>query len=78
MQLSKEEKLRRPNIIHIFMESMCYNDIAALGNNEVITPNLDRLVRMGTTMTNAYNQEDALHGAIAVQSSRGSWHSQGV
>ena len=45
----------RPNIVNIFVESMCYSDIAALGNDEIITPNLDRLMARGTTMFETHN-----------------------
>lgn len=46
----------KPNIVFIFADDQCYDAINALGiNDEVITPNLDRLVDRGVTFTNAYN-----------------------
>ena len=32
-----------------------FDTIAALGNEQIYTPNLDRLVRRGLTFTNAYS-----------------------
>ncbi|WP_254412163.1 sulfatase-like hydrolase/transferase [Dyadobacter diqingensis] len=57
----------KPNILFIFTDDQRYNTIAALGNPEVITPNLDALVGKGTTFTQAYNM-GAWHGAICVAS----------
>ena len=45
----------KPNILFIFADDQSYETISALGNKEVKTPNLDRLVDMGTTFTNTYN-----------------------
>jgi arylsulfatase A-like enzyme len=47
---------RRPNIVILFMDDQTYRSIGALNNPEVQTPNLDRLVRDGTTFTHAFNQ----------------------
>jgi len=65
-----EEKTRKPdkpNIVFIFADDMTYSAINALGNKEVETPNLDRLVRKGTTFTHAYNM-GGWNGAICVAS----------
>ena len=45
----------RPNILFLFTDDQTYTALGALGNAEIITPNLDRLVREGTTFTHAYN-----------------------
>jgi arylsulfatase len=45
----------RPNILHIFVDQMRFDSIRALGNNAVMTPNLDRLVNGGCTFTNAFS-----------------------
>ncbi len=45
----------KPNVVFIFADDQDYQAVRALGNEEVITPNLDRLVRRGTTFTHAYN-----------------------
>ena len=57
----------KPNILFIFADDQTYESIRALGYDEVETPNLDRLVRGGTTFTHAYNQ-GAWHGAVCVAS----------
>ncbi|MFV0338505.1 MAG: sulfatase [Chthoniobacterales bacterium] len=45
----------RPNILHIFTDQQRFDTIAALGNPLIHTPNLDALVREGTTFTRAYS-----------------------
>ncbi len=57
----------RPNILFLFADDQTYEALHALGCNELQTPNLDRLVRSGTTFTHAYNQ-GAWHGAVCVAS----------
>lgn len=44
----------RPNILFLFADDMRYSTIHALGNNEIITPNLDKLVQNGTSYVNNY------------------------
>lgn len=48
-----QEKLTKPNILFLFSDDQRFDTIAALGNTEVKTPNLDRLVRRGTSFTHA-------------------------
>lgn len=43
-----------PNIILIVSDDQGYADIGAIGRNEIITPNLDRLCREGTRLSNFY------------------------
>ena len=45
---------KRPNILFLFADDMRSTTIRALGNNEIITPNLDRLVQNGTAYVNNY------------------------
>ncbi|GAB1857545.1 sulfatase-like hydrolase/transferase [Flavobacteriaceae bacterium MHTCC 0001] len=61
------EVQQKPNIVFIFADDMTYNAINALGNTEIITPNLDTLVNNGTTFTHAYNM-GAWNGAICAAS----------
>ena len=63
----KNKEETRPNIVFIFADDMTYTAINALGNTEIRTPNLDRLVTSGTTFTNAYNM-GAWNGAVCVAS----------
>ena len=57
----------KPNILFIFADDQSYETIATLGNEEVSTPNLDRLANSGTAFTNAYNM-GAWNGAVCVAS----------
>ncbi|CAG5006214.1 N-acetylglucosamine-6-O-sulfatase [Dyadobacter sp. CECT 9275] len=57
----------KPNIIVIFTDDQRYNTLHALGGDQVITPNLDGLVKGGTTFTHAFNM-GAWHGAVCVAS----------
>ncbi len=63
---NKTEK-QKPNIIFIFADDQCYNTINALGNKEVITPNIDKLVMNGVTFTHTYNM-GGWNGAVCVAS----------
>ncbi len=62
-----QEQEPKPNILFIFADDQCYETIRALGSDEVETPNLDRLVRGGTTFTQAFNQ-GSWSGAVCVAS----------
>lgn len=57
----------KPNILFLLADDQCFDTIAELGNSEVITPNLDRLARSGTSFRNAYNM-GGWNGAICVAS----------
>ena len=61
------EPTARPNIVFLFADDQCFDTINALGNDEIETPNLDRLARRGTTFTHAYNM-GGWSGAICVAS----------
>lgn len=70
-----EEKTKRkevntrnkPNILFLFADDMRNGTIGELGNSEVITPNLDELVKMGISFTNAYTM-GAMNGAVCAPS----------
>lgn len=44
----------RPNILFFFTDDQRFDTINALGNQQIHTPNLDRLVTSGTTFTHAH------------------------
>ena len=68
MSLSCTKKVdTKPNIIFIFADDHSYNSVHAYGNNEVITPNLDKMASEGVSFTHAYNM-GAWHGAVCVAS----------
>ncbi|HOQ76094.1 MAG TPA: sulfatase-like hydrolase/transferase [Thermoclostridium sp.] len=46
--------MKKKNILFLFADDMRYDTIAALGNPEIKTPNLDELVRSGTSFINAH------------------------
>lgn len=46
----------KPNILWFCADQMRYDTIASLGNSEIRTPNIDRLVASGTTFENCYVQ----------------------
>ncbi len=64
---ARKAQNQKPNIIFIFADDQCYNTINALGNKEVITPNLDKLVMDGVTFTHAYNM-GGWNGAVCIAS----------
>lgn len=63
----QNEEARKPNILFLFADDQRLTTINALGNNEVITPNLDELVTGGTTFNNAYIM-GAMNGAVCAPS----------
>ena len=56
-----------PNLLFLFADDQAFNTLHALGNDEIQTPNLDRLVANGVTFTHAYNQ-GSWSGAVCVAS----------
>ncbi|MDO6738978.1 sulfatase-like hydrolase/transferase [Wenyingzhuangia sp. 2_MG-2023] len=63
----KKEQKEKPNIVFIFTDDQTYTSIHALGNNEIITPNMDKLVHNGTTLTHTYNM-GSWSGAVCLAS----------
>lgn len=57
----------KPNIIFIFADDQTYNSIGALGDQHVITPNLDSLVSSSTQFSNTFNM-GGWNGAICIAS----------
>lgn len=45
---------QKPNVVVIITDDQAYQTIHALGNKEIVTPNMDRLVESGTAFTNAH------------------------
>ncbi|MCB1707051.1 MAG: sulfatase-like hydrolase/transferase, partial [Halioglobus sp.] len=50
-----------------FADDQCFDTLRSMGNTEIETPNLDRLVARGTTFTHAYNM-GSWSGAVCVAS----------
>lgn len=57
----------KPNFVFIFTDDQSYNTIHALGNDDIHTPNLDKLVQHGISFSNAYNM-GSWTGAVCVAS----------
>lgn len=51
---STKEESEKPNVLFILTDDQNVNTINALGNSAIHTPNIDQLVRSGTSFTNAY------------------------
>jgi len=49
-----DEPKKKPNVVFLFADDQRADTIAALGNQHIKTPNLDRLVRSGFVFRNAY------------------------
>ena len=58
---------KQANILFIFADDQCHNTIHALGNEEIHTPTLDRMVNEGVTFTHTYNM-GAWNGAVCLAS----------
>ncbi|WP_096430737.1 sulfatase-like hydrolase/transferase [Labilibaculum antarcticum] len=65
--VEKKVEKKQPNIIFLFADDQCYNTVHALGNEEVITPNLDKMVENGATFTHAFNM-GSWTGAVCASS----------
>lgn len=63
----KADNTGKPNILFLFADDQSYSTIQALGNTEIHTPNLDKLLNSGVTFTHAYNM-GAWQGAVCVAS----------
>jgi arylsulfatase A-like enzyme len=55
----------QPNFLFIFADDLSYEAVGAYGNEEVKTPNIDKLSNEGTRFLNAYNM-GGWNGAICV------------
>jgi len=49
--MNKQKKL---NVLFLFTDDQRYNTIAALGNQDIQTPNIDRIVKSGLSFTHAH------------------------
>lgn len=57
----------KPNVLFLFADDQTYAAVREYGLTDIDTPNLDRLVRRGTTFTHAYNM-GSWSGAVCVAS----------
>lgn len=54
---------QKKNVLVIITDDQTYQTIHALGNKEIVTPTMDKLVKNGTSFTNAHIM-GALNGAV--------------
>src|SRR5688572_27462424 len=66
-QAAPAQAVVRPNILLLFSDDQRADTIAALANSHIQTPNLDQLVRRGTSFSRAYCM-GAMQGAVCVPS----------
>ena len=64
---SCKSESEKPNFIFIYTDDQRFDTVGLLGDNQVITPNLDKLATNGAVFSNTYNM-GAWHGAICVAS----------
>lgn len=64
---SCKSEVQKPNFIFIYTDDQRFDTVGLIGDNQVITPNLDKLVKNGAVFSNTYNM-GAWHGAICVAS----------
>ncbi len=57
----------RPNFLFLFTDDQTFRAVNALGNPDVQTPNMDRLISRGVTFTHCFNQ-GSFSGAVCVAS----------
>ena len=57
----------QPNILFVFADDQCFDTLREWGNDEIETPNLDRLARSGVTFRRTYNM-GSWSGAVCIAS----------
>ena len=67
LSLSAFAQKAKPNLLFIFADDMTWKAIDALYEEDIDTPNLDKLAKHGTEFRHAYNS-GAWHGAVCVAS----------
>jgi arylsulfatase A-like enzyme len=65
--LGNSQQKDKPNILFIFVDDLAYDCVAAHGNDQVKTPNIDKLSAQSTHFTQAYNS-GSWSGAICLAS----------
>lgn len=54
-QLTYSQKTSKPNIIFILADDLGYGDVGCFGQQKVLTPNIDKLAKMGLKFTQFYS-----------------------
>ena len=58
---------QKPNILFLFADDQSYDTVGELGLTDIETPNLDRLMKQGTSFARAYNM-GSWSGAVCIAS----------
>ncbi|MFI3280563.1 MAG: sulfatase-like hydrolase/transferase [Rikenellaceae bacterium] len=66
--MAQQTAPKKPDVLFIFVDDMTYDGLNALGNDQIISPNMDRIVQSGVSFVNNYNM-GGWNGAIS-QASR--------
>ncbi len=66
--LAANSQPQKPDVLFIFVDDMTFDGLNALGNKQIISPNMDKLVKSGVKFVNNYNM-GGWNGAIS-QASR--------
>lgn len=61
------EDLEKQNVLFLFIDDLTYDGLNILGNHEIISPNLDKLISEGVNFTNAHIM-GGWNGAISIAS----------
>jgi arylsulfatase A-like enzyme len=64
---AKTGRSNKPNILFLLSDDQCFDALGVMGNDEIQTPNLDRLARRGLLFTHAYSM-GSWHGAVCMPS----------
>lgn len=57
----------KPNVLFLFVDDLTFDGLNVLGNSDVISPNLDRLISTGVSFSNTYIM-GGWNGAISIAS----------
>lgn len=66
-QSEEHTRQEKPNVLFLFVDDMTYDGLNVLGNSEIISPNLDKLISNGVSFSNTYIM-GGWNGAISIAS----------
>ncbi len=67
LQQDRLGEVEKPNILFLFTDDQRYSTVHAIGGEDVLTPNMDKLAEAGVSFSHSYNM-GAWHGAVCVAS----------
>ena len=66
-QSQTDLSVQKPNVLFVFVDDLTFDGLNTLGNKEIISPNMDKLIKSGVSFNNTYNM-GGWHGAISMAS----------